>query len=218
MVRFGGEPGALIAGQVGNPSLRGDCRRLRHSAYRVEQWRHTPERSRLFYDRFMVRHARARFGARAEVAAFPVIDRIFAAGLAVAILAPGSREPDAMGIVVPRGGVLWCVSLGTRDADPAILGAGGIAALYRAQIRLAAELGARLVDFGRCVPWASNGVFQYKWKWGLRPIPDGTQTLEYAVKVLRPESAAARRLVARGVMIREGRSYRPFAAADLSAR
>jgi hypothetical protein len=220
VVRFGGEPGAILADLEARRTkdLEGDFRRLRHARYRVEYWTHTPERSRLFYHRYVVPHARTRFGPRAGVPTFSMCDRMFAAGGVVAVLRPGAAEPDAMGLVVPRPGIVFCITLGTRDADRAILRAGGMAAVYLAQIRLAHERGARTVDFGRCQPWASDGVFRYKVKWGLRPIPDRYQTLEHAVKVLRPESAVARRLVEHGVMIREGRRYRPFTATDLHAR
>ena len=220
MVRFGGDPAAVLAALESDPptALDGDFRRLRRAQYRVEHWTHTAERSRLFYHRYMVPHARTRFGQRAELPSFPLVDRLFAAGGAVALFRPGCDEPDAIGLVVGRPGMLWCVFLGTRDADPAVLRGGGTAAVYLAQTRLAQARGARLVDFGRCVPWASDGIFQYKWKWGLRPIPDRYQTLEYAVKVLRPASAVAQRLLAHGVIVREGRNYRSFAESDLSAR
>lgn len=219
MVRFGGEPRALLDHVARRPSvLLADLRRIEHSAYRVEVWAHSPARSRFFYHRYLAPHALARFGTHAELGDFAFIDRLFAAGAAVAVVRPGAHEPDAIGLVVSRAATLWCVVLGTRDADPAILRAGGLAAVYRAQIALAYERGARLVDFGRCLPWATDGVAQYKWKWGIRPIPDGTQTLEYAVKVLRPESAVARRLVTRGVFVREGTVYRTFEPDDLSVR
>lgn len=219
MARFGGEPRALLDRIAARPRvLVADLQRMKRSAYRTELWTHSPARSRLFYHRYLAPHVAARFGTRGELGSFQFIDRLFAAGAAVAIMRPGAREPDAMGLVVPRAETLWCVVLGTRDADPAILRAGGLAAVYRAQIELAHERGARLVDFGRCLPWAADGVAQYKMKWGARPIPDGTQTLEYAVKVLRPASAVARRLVTRGVFVREGTTYRTFELDDLSAR
>jgi hypothetical protein len=216
MVRLGGEPRALLDHIATRPrALVADLQRMKHSAYRTEIWTHTLARSRLFYHRYLAPHVSARFGKRGELGSFQFIDRLFAAGAAVAVLRPGAREPDAIGIVVPRAESLWCVVLGTRDADPAILRAGGLAAVYRAQIELAHERGARLVDLGRCLPWAADGVVQYKTKWGARPIPDGTQTLEYAVRVLRPASAVAQRLVGRGVFVREGVSYRPYTNDDL---
>jgi SAM-dependent methyltransferase len=219
MVRFGGEPVALLEHIARRPRmLQADLQRLRHTAYRAEVWKYSLARSRLFYHRYLAPHVAARFGTHAELGSFAFIDRLFAAGAAVAVIRPGAREPDAIGLVVARAATLWCVVLGTRDADRAILRAGGLAAVYRAQIELAHERGARLVDFGRCLPWAADGVVQYKMKWGIQPIPDGTQTLEYAVKVLRPESAVARRLVTRGVFVREGSTYRTFAPDDLNAR
>jgi SAM-dependent methyltransferase len=219
MVRFGGDPDVLLANIAAWPSaLVGDLRRLERADYRVEVWSHTPERSRLFYDRYLVPHSRVRFRERAEVPAFDYIDRLFAAGALVAVVRPASAEPDALGLVVERADVLWTVLLGTRDADPVLLRAGALAGVYRAQIELARARGLRRIDFGRVRPWASDGVYQYKWKWGARPIPDGTQTLEFAVKVLRPESPVAERLVAHGVVVREGRRYRTFTRADLSVR
>lgn len=219
MIRFGGEPRALLDYLATRPyALSGDLHRMKRSAYRTELWTYSAARSRLFYHRYLTPHVAARFGTRGELGSFQYVDRLFAAGAAVAILRPGAREPDAIGLVVPRAETLWCVVLGTRDADPAILRAGGVAAVYRAQIALAHERGARLVDLGRCRPWAADGVAHYKMKWGVRPIPDGTQTLEYAVKVLRPASAAAQRLVTSGVFVREGATYRTFGLDDLSAR
>jgi hypothetical protein len=220
VVRFGGAPAAVLADVEARraTALEGDFRRLRHAQYRVEYWTYTPERSLLFYHRYLVPHARTRFGARAGVPTFAMIDRMFRAGGVLALFRPDAADPDTMGLVVPRPGLLCCMNLGTRDADRAIMRAGGIAAEYLAQIRCAHERGARIVDFGRCRPWASDGVFRYKVKWGLTPMPDPYQTLEHAVKVLRPESAAARRLVEHGVIVREGRRYRPFTAADFRGR
>jgi hypothetical protein len=197
--------------------MAGDLRRIRHAGYRVEPWTYTPERSRLYYDRYLEPHARLRFGARAEMGSFAYVDRVFKAGLLLAVIARGRTDPDALGLVVPRGNGLWCVNLGIRDSDRTILRTGGMGALYQAQMRVAREWGWRLIDFGRCLPWASDGIYRYKWKWGLRPIPCGQQTLEFAVKVLRPESVAARRLVEHGVVVREGTSYRTFTARDLGA-
>jgi hypothetical protein len=219
MVRFGGEPAALLAMQrdhTNASAIAGDMRRVRRSRYRVEQWAYTPERSRLYYDRYLQPHAHTRFGARAEIGRFQFVDRIFKSGLLIAVIAAGQTEPDGLGLVVPRGDALWCVNLGIRDSDRAILRAGGMAAIYQAQMRFAHEQGWRMIDFGRCLPWASDGIYQYKSKWGLRPIRCPTQTLEYAVKVLRPESALARRLLERGVIVREGASYHPATARDVS--
>jgi hypothetical protein len=218
MARFGGAPGALLAAlDRPSTSLQGDLRRLRRSGHRVEHWPYTRERCRLFFYRYFLPHVQARHEERAEVAPFWLIERIFEAGMAVAVRRPECAEPDAISLVVPRGDTLVCAVLGTRDADPAVMRTGGIAALYVAQIRLAHARGLRVLDAGRCLPWESDGVHRYKLKWGLRPMVDPAQTLELAVKVLRPESAAARRLVARGVIVREGTVLRPFSAADLAA-
>jgi SAM-dependent methyltransferase len=219
MVRFTGEPSALVATQAApSKSLRSDLNQVERAGYRVAPWSYSPERSRFFYYRFMLPHAHARFRGKAELTDFAVVDRMFAAGFGLALYAPGCDEPDVMGLFLTRGDMLSCVHLGSRDADPAILRAGGLAALYDAAIRLADARGMQLLDMGRCNPWGSDGIFRYKWKWGFRPVHDLKQTFEYAVKVLRPDSAVARRLVEHRVVVREGQRYRTLSSEDLNGR
>jgi len=208
MVRLGADVETLVA-TLARPSssLASDMARMRRTGYRSDVWSYTRARSQFAYRRFIVPHAHSRFQAAAWVPAFDEIDRLFAAGLALAITRPGEADPDALGIVVPRGRLLWFVVLGTRDADPAVLAAGGLAALYHAAIRLAHERGMRWVDAGRCRPWRTDGVMRFKWKWGFRPTTDTSQTLEYGVKILRPESAAARRCAESGLIVRDGRRF-----------
>jgi SAM-dependent methyltransferase len=208
MMRAGADIETLLA-TLARPSssLASDLARIRRTGYRTEIWSHTRARSQLAYRRYLVPHAYTRFQANAWVPDFEEVDRLFAAGLALTVTRPGAAEPDALGIFVLRGRLLWFVLLGTRDADPAVLAAGGLAALYEALIRLAHERGMRRIDAGRCRPWRTDGVLRFKWKWGFRPITDTAQTLEYAVKVLRPESAPARRLAQHGVIVRAGRRF-----------
>ncbi|MBI3768478.1 MAG: class I SAM-dependent methyltransferase [Deltaproteobacteria bacterium] len=220
MLRFTGERSALLATRAApSKSLRSDLKQVKRAGYRVAHWSYTPERSQLFYHRFKLPHARARFGDKADVMDFSWVDRMFAAaGVGLALYAPGRDEPDVIDLFLVRGDVLSCMHLGCRDADPAILHAGGLSALYDAAICLADARGTRLLDMGRCLPWGSDGIFRYKWKWGFRPVYDPTQTFEYAVKVLRPESAVARRLVEHRVVVREGRRYRMLSLGDLNGR
>lgn len=206
--RLGGRPGTLLAFQSnGAESLRSDLRRVRRSGYRVDVWPYTRERSVRFYERYLVPHARTRFSEAAWVPSFDWVDRSFAAGLALAALASDREEPDAMMIAIQRGDVLWIAHLGTRDGDVAIRGSGGVAALYAFAIRLAHQRGARLVDMGRSRPWLTDGVTRYKWKWGLRPMVDLVETLEYAVRIVRVGGAAAQRLAECRLIVRAGRRF-----------
>jgi len=208
MVRAAADVETLVA-TLARPSstLASDLARIRRTGYRAEAWSHTRARSQLAYRQYVVPHAYVRFGAATTAPEFDVVDRLFAAGFALTVTRPGAAEPDALGIAVPRGRLLWFAVLGTRDADPAVLARGGLAALYEGLIRLAHERGMRRVDAGRCRPWRTDGVMRFKWKWGFRPVVDTSQTLEYGVKVLRPESAAARRLAENGVIVRRGRRF-----------
>ena len=207
-VRVGADVETLVA-TLARPSssLASDLARVRRTGYRSGVWSYTRARSRFAHRRYLLPHAYARFLEDATPPDAVLTDRLFAAGRIVTATRPGADDPDALGLVVPRGDLLWFVALGTRDSDPTILDAGGLAALYLAAIDLARERGMRWVDAGRCRPWRSDGVMRFKWKWGFRPIADTAQTLEYAVKILRPESAAARRLAEHGVIVRAGRRF-----------
>ncbi len=215
-VRFGGEPEALVAAQTkAAKTLRSDTRLAQRARYRIAIWPYTRERSTLFYHRYLLPHVQLRFGGRARPMAFDWVDRLFAAGFAVTLSPAGSDQPDVIGILLTRGHTLWFPRLGTRDGDPAIVRAGGIAALYDFVIRFAHERRMRLIDFGRSSPWRTDGVVRYKWKWGLRPIIDTNQTLEYAVKILRPDSSGPRRLAERQVIVRDGVSFFVMSPGDL---
>lgn len=215
-VRFWGAPEALLAARAAaSKSLRSDLNLVRRAAYGAEIWPYTPERSALFYERYALPHASARFSQRMAVPPFAQVDRWFACGFAVAILPPRAVEADALAVVVPRGRVLCISHLGTKDGDPALLAQGVIAALYDFLIRLAHERGFRLIDCGRSRPWQADGVARYKWKWGFRPAVDRLTTLEYAVATPRSESSAARRFLQSGPFVRRGEQLRILTSAGL---
>jgi demethylmenaquinone methyltransferase/2-methoxy-6-polyprenyl-1,4-benzoquinol methylase len=91
--------------------------------------------------------------------------------------------------------------LGTRDADPAILRAGGIAGVYRAQIALAHSRGVRLLDAGRLVPVVQcdaeelpcpSGHFaRVSIAFGLRNVTNKDIALAEMCRVLKPGGMAA---------------------------
>ncbi len=208
-VRFGASLTALRAAAARpSKSLRSDFQLIARAGYRTEVRPYTTALGRRSFDDYILPHARARFGAASGVSAFRWFDVQSRPSHVLAVFAPGAREPDAVAIVIPRGRVLWFKSLGTRGGDPAIARAGAIHALYEAAIGFAAEHGFAAIDAGRCRPWRRDGVAAYKWKRGFRPIPDGAQTIEYAIRILRPESAAARRLGEAGVFVRVGAGFR----------
>jgi SAM-dependent methyltransferase len=207
-VRFGGSPGDLLAAQVAaDESLRSDLRRVRRTGYRIELWPYTPANCVTLYDGYVRPHAQARFAEDASAPSFDALERLFRVGQVVAILAPGAIEPDVLCLTLVRGQTMFVVVLGTRGGDLGVVRAGGLAALYDFVIRSAHERGLRWIDLGRSRPWRKDGVAHFKWKWGYRPMRDYTTTLDYAVKILRPASAAARRLTEQQVIVRDGHQF-----------
>jgi len=219
-VRYRGVPADLFAAQAKpgkSKSLASDLTLIRRAAYQTEVWSYTPARSRTFYERYLIPHAVARFGDEARVPTFEWSDRFFAAGAGFAVRPPDREEPDVVALGVIAAGVLWFARVGTRDGDANILRRGGLAALYHFVIRFAHERGYRLIDAGYALPWRADGVVHYKWKWGFRPAVDPAATLEYAIRIVRPESGTVQRLLAHRVMDREGDRLVPISGPPLSA-
>jgi SAM-dependent methyltransferase len=207
-VRFGGSPGDLLAAQVAaDESLRSDLRRVRRAGYRIELWPYTPANCVTLYDGYVRPHAQARFAEDASAPSFDALERLFRVGQAVAIFAPGAIEPDVLCLTLVRGQTMFVVALGTRRGDLGVVRAGGLAALYDFVIRSAHERRLNWIDLGRSRPWRKEGVAHFKWKWGYRPMRDYVTTLDYAVKILRPASAAARRLIEQQVIVRDGHQF-----------
>jgi hypothetical protein len=192
-------------------SLRSDLKLVRRLAWRHEVRPYSRELARSFHEDYCLPHALARYEVEARVPRLGWMERQMAAGTVLLLRRPDRPEPEVMGLVLQRGGLLWLSNLGTRAGDPDVLRSGGLAALYLAFAELARERGVARLDVGRTSPWRSDGPARFKWKWGYRPVVDGGQTLEYAVRLVRPESAAARRLATHGVFVRTGRGVRTLA-------
>lgn len=207
-IRLGGQPETL-AKLMGNAdeSLRSDLRLVRRSGYRLEVRQYSRPDSVTFYERYVVPHARTRFGNAASLPTFEWMDRSFASGFAILAWRAGAEDPDAILITVPRSDALWTAHLGTRDAEPSIMRRGGVAALYAFAIEVAADRGADLLDMGRSRPWLADGVTRYKWKWGFRPFVDPGEPLEWAIRVVRADGAAACRFLESRPIMRGGARF-----------
>ena len=208
-VRFAASVEALQAAAAHpSRSLRSDLRLIERAGYRVDVRPYTTDLGRRYFADYIVPFGLTRFGAVARVPDFAYLDLLLRSGFVIELRTPESADPAAVAFDVARGRVLIFVSLGTRQGDVAIARGGAIHALYEATRTIAVERGLTTVDAGRCRPWRQDGIAKYKWKRGYRPIVDGAQTLEHAVRILRPESAAARRLGEAGLFVRVGRRIR----------
>ena len=209
MVRFAARTEALQAVAAHPPkSLRSDLNRIRRAGYRVDVRPYTRDLGRRYFAEHIVAFGLTRFGPDARVPDFGYLDLLLQSGFVLEVRTPEGDDPAAVAFDVARGRTLIFVALGTRGGDVAIKHAGAIHALYEATRTLAAERGLTSIDAGRCRPWRQDGIAAYKWKRGYRPIVDWTQTLEHAVRVLRPESPVARRLGAAGLFVRVGSRIR----------
>lgn len=203
MVRFAARTETLQSVAAHPPrSLRADLRRVARAGYRVQVRPYTRDLGRRYFGEHIVPFGLGRFGAGARLPDFEYLDLLLRSGFVLEVRTPDDDDPVAVAFDVARGRTLIFVSLGTRAGDAAIAQAGAIHALYEATRTLAAERGLTSIDAGRCRPWRQDGIARYKWKQGYRPIVDGAQTLEHAVRVLRPDGAAARRSYEAGLFVR----------------
>ena len=197
-------------------SLASDLLRVARTGYRLVLWPYSAERARLFQGRYLEPHARARFADDASLPTFERIDGAYRRGLGLALLAPGGEIPELLCVASERGSTLHLLRLGVCDGDHALLRRGAVAALYALVAEFAAARGLDTVHVGNSRPWLGEGVLGFKWKWGYRPVRNPAQTLEWAMRPVRPTSAAARRLLARRPIVRTSRGLAPLDAYDLA--
>ncbi len=205
-VRWKGRPVDLVS-TLAHPgdSLARNLALAHRAGFRSAVWESTPDRRELFWERYLVPHARRRFGAEANLPDRKTSERICRGGRFLVVHRGSSALPAAMALSRVVGSSVRFISLGTLDADPEWTSAGAQTALYEAGIRWALDRGMDEVDFGRSVPMRRDGVAWFKWQWGLRPVVDTTQAIEIGVRLSPTGAPVARRFLALEPLVRVGR-------------
>lgn len=121
-----------------------------------------------FYNHMYVPFISARHQGYAIISDQAYLRSFFRRGMLMVALSKGER-PVAMLICIPRGEVLYMISLGVLDGDPKWMRNGAVSALYYYSYQWAHEHGMRRVDAGRCRPFLTDGLFSHKERWGLCP-------------------------------------------------
>ena len=116
---------------------------------------------------------------------------IFEHGFLAQIGLPGG-DPIAAVVSLRRGELQFSVALGVLEANNTWLDAGVISALYYYQIKHAYDDGLRRVDVGGARPFLNDGLFQYKYRWGMRPVLDYWNPREWLIWI--PNGSEAARL------------------------
>lgn len=185
-------PAHQVPPAVPSHSLKSDLRMLdRFGA--THEMADAPADWEEFFAAMVEPEARARFGAEAWIPSARLRRRLVARGTLHFVRKDGVRVAGTCALPTARG--VWLPVGGVRHGDAALLRAGAATAAMAATLRWAAAMGFATVDLGRTSPFLDDGVARVKAKWGFRPVPEPLAHL-IAVRA-RPESADARRLLAR---------------------
>lgn len=178
-------------------SLKDDLRKLRSRGFTLERGG-SAEDWEEFTTRMLAPHSSARFGSAAWLPSRYLMRRFRERATLHFVVHDGARVGGLC--AMRRGDTFWFPLSGVRDGDPALLRAGVSAAVYALGFEWARRQGGTRVDVGRTSPFLTDGVQQYKRKWGLTPAPDPLAHLT-AVWV---GSDAARLAFARQPVLAEG--------------
>ena len=168
-VRWEGDPARLPPGDA-SKSLKDDLRKLRSRGFTLEHAAGTPEEWEEFATRMLAPNAGARFGENAWIPSSYLLRRFRERGLLHFVIGGGARVGAFCSL--RYGDSLWLPLSAVRDGDPALLRAGVGVAAYALAFEWARQQGCTRVDVGRTSPFLTDGVQQYKRKWGLTPVPD----------------------------------------------
>ncbi len=118
----------------------------------------------VFYERMYVVQKVKKFGRLAAIKSREVMREFFDKGFLLQVMENGM--PVAAGINYVEGDRLSCRESGVLDADDAYDKQGAQLAVYHFNIQYARELGLRCVDLRSSRPFANDGPFVHKTRWG----------------------------------------------------
>jgi hypothetical protein len=181
----------------GRRSVEKDLRLVRRGDFSVEPVRDGKAWEE-FYQTMVRPNAQARFGEEAWLPSRYLLRKLAAVGTLLYIRMGGVRVAGCY--VVPTARGAWSPVAGMLNGDRELLRKGVAAATYTLVFDWVRSQGIDHLDFGRTTPFANDGIFRYKEKWGLVPVPDPlARTLALRVAASSPE--LRERFVAEPVLI-----------------
>jgi hypothetical protein len=196
-VRWEGDPARLPPADA-SKSLKDDLRKLRAQRFTLEHAAGTPEDWEEFATRMLAPNVSARFREDGWMPSPYLLRQFRERGELHFIVRDGVRVGGLCSL--RSGDSVWLPLSAVRGGDPALLRAGVGVAAYALAFEWARQQGCARVDLGRTSPFFTDGVQQYKRKWGLTPVADPLAHLT-AVWV---GSDAARLAFAREPVLTEG--------------
>lgn len=156
---------------VGMHAHKNNLRRIQKQGFRF--WTSTSEDDfHTFYDRMYIPMITGRHGDYTELEPKPSMLEDFRRGGLLLFAAPPGEGMVAGKLIYHRGEQAYIIASGTLDGDPRWHDLGALSALTYAEIRWAWENSVRILDCGSVRPFAVDGNYLYKLRWGMKPIPD----------------------------------------------
>lgn len=147
-----------------NKDLRGNLIKMRRYGYQFEVTR-DPAQLEYFYYKMYVPYQAARHKKQWIKIGFQEMKRMFHKGLLFMVKRGGKRL--AGNLAVLRGNSVWYYINGVREGKLRYLNEAALTATYYFAILWAKDNGYRWMDFGHCRPFLSDGLWNYKKKWGM---------------------------------------------------
>lgn len=146
-----------------------------------------------FYREMYKPYTLSRFDEMAAVCSFEDVKRAFQRGGGLAL-----KQDDltfSASIVFPQGEVMRFPYSGTLGGYEDLAKKGGKTVLYYNALRLAHDWGCSAIDLGHTSPFLSDGVLQFKLKWGSQVLDDDDGDGYFALAA-PGQTEAARRFLA----------------------
>jgi len=132
-----------------------------------------------FYNNMYVPYAMNLYGSLAQLDSYERVRKAYKKG--AGIIVRKHKQPVGGTIVFPQDGVMRNPYVGILNGDEAISREGASRALYYYVMLVAHSWGCKGVNFGSTRPFLSDGVLQYKLKWGMQIWQDELSTAVFSL-------------------------------------
>jgi hypothetical protein len=168
---------------------KNNIRRFRKYGFALSTSR-SMEDFELFYERMHAPMIAQRHGEYAELESKASMRKTFAKNGLILFAATPEGEIVAGKLLYHYGRLAYVYASGTLDGDPRWHYLGALSALSWYEIRWAYENEIATLDCGSVRPFASDGNYLYKLRWGIQPIPDPWAARDWLIWVPNANPAA----------------------------
>lgn len=136
--------------------------------YRIS---HSDEEFDLFYERMYIPLIKSRYGDFGAIDLKESMYKEFKQGFLL-VIDDAEGQPIAAQLTVQHRKTLYSLSSGILDGSPELHAKGALGAIYYYSLKWCYENGMERFEMGGCRPFESDGLYQYKRRWGMTPTPD----------------------------------------------